>query len=635
MGGGLLQLVAYGAQDAYITGNPHITFWKVMYKRHTNFAMEAMRVNFTGSPTYGQRSVVVVNRNADLMFRTYLEVTLPDTRYSALGTTVLGSTVTGSTVPSTSTAGVLWTAGGRRRLGYLLIQQVEIEIGGQVMDRHYGEWMYLWESLTSPYDQSVRLDQMLGYNAEGAVTSPQGCGGRPTVMYIPLSFWFCRNPGLALPLIALQYHEVRLNFIFRPATDLVQNAYGYNSSGVAQTWPGGVPTAAQLLPRFKDAAVYVDYIYLDTDERRRFAQQTHEYLIDQLQYGLQQSVTSQTVRLDLTLNHPVKELVWVFQDARKLDCSLPATTTGAALPYTQPFSYDDIADRCRLQLNGQDRFDERYGDYFWKVQPYQHHSGGGFEQHAQVQLPLTGSVLGSMYMTFTLTGTATGFPIKNVATAQDGTLVLTGGATYAQYQSAGYPLLTIVSATDLTTAAQNVAANAPGLLVGSYALTLVKDPSGAGAASACTITKIGTGAAVPATGATGVADVIQITAMYDPNQGTTDPISGITGVPSFTTTNYAQAGYQQTNQTYPQSVNPINVYSFALAPEEHQPSGSCNFSRIDTTTLVFDSITGDSTGAKSAGAFPSKAYPYLFRMYAVNYNIFRVMSGMGGLAYSN
>ena len=179
MGGGLLQLVAYGAQDAYITGNPHITFWKVLYKRHTNFAMEAMRVNFTGSPSYGQRSVVVVNRNADLMFRTYLEVTMPDTRASATG----------------AAHNVMWTTGGRRRLGYLLIQQVEIEIGGQVMDRHYGEWMYLWESLSSPVDQSIRLDQMLGDGAQGTSTTPQGCGGRPAVLYIPLSFWFCRNPG--------------------------------------------------------------------------------------------------------------------------------------------------------------------------------------------------------------------------------------------------------------------------------------------------------------------------------------------------------------------------------------------------------------------------------------------------------
>ena len=603
MGGGLLQLVAYGAQDAYITGNPHITFWKVMYKRHTNFAMEAMRVNFTGSPAYGQRSVVVVNRNADLMFRTYLEVTLPDTRATATG----------------AAQDVLWTAGGRRRLGYLLIQQVEIEIGGQVMDRHYGEWMFLWESLTSNYDQSVRLDQMLGANVGGTYSTPAGCNGRPAVLYIPLSFWFCRNPGLALPLIALQYHEVRLNFIFRQATDLVQNI---TTNGT--TWPGGVAAAAAALPRFKDAAVYVDYIYLDTDERRRFAQQSHEYLIDQLQYGLQQSITSQTVRLDLTLNHPVKERVWVYQDARMLDCSLVGQSFASvpAANNTQPFQYADIANRCRLQLNGQDRFDERYGDYFWKVQPYQHHSGGAFEVHAATSLTastVTGSTAGSVYAVFSGNISASGV-ITLAANTTVGSIV-TGN------------VMTIVSATVVSTG-NGVAGFGVGATINALA-------SGTANTSGATYsTSITSGV----TGVNGIA----FYAVYDPNNNaSTDPLIN----PSVSGIN---TGFQQTNPDgslqynnngvatnlttgmgYTQSINPINVYSFSLAPEEHQPSGSCNFSRIDTTTLVFDSITGVDGKALVAGSFPSKNYPFLFRMYAVNYNIFRVMSGMGGLAYSN
>ena len=225
MGGGLLQLVAYGAQDAYISGNPHITFWKVLYKRHTNFAMEAFRVNFTGSPQYGQRVVAVVNRNADLMYKTYLEVQLPDT-----------SSVNGG-------AGVSWTSAYERRLGYQLLKKIEVEIGGQIIDTHYGEWLFLWENLTSNFDNSVKMDSMLGGYLGGTETTAVSCGGRPAILYIPLQFWFCRNPGLALPLIALQYHEVRINVTLNPATDLV--------TGTAGT-AGSVASTAAFLPQLKD-----------------------------------------------------------------------------------------------------------------------------------------------------------------------------------------------------------------------------------------------------------------------------------------------------------------------------------------------------------------------------------------------
>ena len=464
MGGGLLQLVAYGAQDAYITGNPHITFWKVLYKRHTNFAIEAMRVNFTGAPVYGQRVVATVNRNADLVWKTYVEVTLPDTSGPDL------------TADETGADDVYWSAGVQRRLGYALLQQIEVEIGGQIIDRHYGEWLYLWETLTADFSQAYKLDGLVGGALGGTATGALECRGRPNVLYIPLQFWFNRNPGLALPLIALQYHEVRFNITLNDATNLV-------STNAANSDANTVTKAAARLPALRDMALYLDYVYLDVDERRRFAQESHEYLIDQLQFEGQQQITTSSSRLDLTLNHPVKELIWVFQDARYTDCSyvgqINDPNTAAASTSTLPFTYNDIANRCRIQLNGQDRFDERYGDYFWKVQPYQHHTAGGSNPN---------------------------FGIRS------------------QQTSSG-----------------------------------------------------------------------------------SNPEPVVQG-----------------------RANPINVYSFALQPEEHQPTGTCNFSRIDTATLVFDSV---ASGV--AGTYPSKSYPYNFRLYAVNYNIFRIMSGMGGLAYSN
>jgi hypothetical protein len=489
--------------------------------------MEAFRVNFTGKPQYGQRVVAVINRNADLMYKTYLEVQLPDT----------------------VTANVKWTSAFERRLGYQLLKKIEVEIGGQIIDTHYGEWLYLWENLTSNFDNSVKLDSMVGGYLGGTETSAVSCGGRPAILYIPLQFWFCRNPGLALPLIALQYHEVRINVTLNPAVDLVTGTAGTS---------GSVSTNAVSLPQLTDMSLYIDYIYLDVDERRRFAQQSHEYLIDQLQFGLQQTITTSSARIDLTLNHPVKELVWVFQDARKTDCASELTTNAG---FTQPFSYDDIVNRARLQINGQDRFDERYGDYFWKVQPYQHHTGGAFwPVRAQV------TTLATTTITITAADTSVNGDVLTINPGAGG--LPTGAGPY------------IAEGALVTSATAGIFA--PGTIISAF----------------------GTGSGLA--GTYNLSEPALVNGTLTSNLIITLP-----------------------NVNYAPHLNPINVYSFAIQPEEHQPSGTCNFSRIDTTTLVFDSIS-------AAGiAKPTKATPFNFRLYAVNYNIFRVMSGMGGLAYSN
>ena len=425
MGGGLLQLVAYGAQDAYLSGNPQITFWKGLFKRHTNFAMEPFRVNLSGEANWGVKHSAILGRHADLLYSTYIEVVLPP-------------------------GGVFNNSSGR--LGYNLVKYVELDIGGQLIDRLYGEWLFLWDSLSSANVTGAKLSTMVGMSsADGAYTvpSPALCNigsGRvstPTVCYIPLTFFYTKNPGAALPLIALQYHEVKLNIQWNDQKLLAGN---FNSP-------------ATSTPQPIQAAVYVDYIYLDTEERRRMAQQSHEYLIEQTQYNEDKGISSYNNRIDLTFNHPVKELVWVVQPSNYTDCRLAGAGTRL-----RPFTYDRNAVYEQwIQINGQDRLDKRYGDYFNKVQPYQHHTG-----------------------------------------------------------SAGYIL----------------------------------------------------------------------------SDGTIVPQVG------------------------------VYMYSFALRPEEHQPSGTCNFSRIDTATIV---ITID--GAQTIS--PDTDQTWDVRVYGVNYNILRIMSGMGGLAYSN
>ena len=354
MGGGLMQLVAYGAQDIYLTGNPQITFFKVVYRRHTNFAVESIEQTFNGQFGAGKKFSVTVSRNGDLLSNVYLEC----------------------------------TCSGAQSDCFDVVDYVECEIGGQVIDKHYGEWMELWCDLTHGSDKAAMLTAMRAGSA-----TEKG--------YVPLQFWFCRNPGLALPLIALQYHEVKLNVQCKASVGNVS-----------------------------DVQVFCDYVFLDTDERRRFAQVSHEYLIEQVQYsnainaGSGADTANVNKQTELRFNHPVKELVWVLsQDGALVECA-----------------------DALLQLNGHDRFKRRTGKYFSKVQRYQHHTGNG-----------------------------------------------------------------------------SMAAH---------------------------------------------------------------------------------------------------VYSFALKPEEHQPSGTCNFSRIDNAVMNIN-FTQDGTKANE------------LRVYAVNYNVLRIMSGMGGLAYSN
>merc|ERR1712054_395351 len=216
MGGGLMQLVAYGAQDVYLTGNPQITFWKVTYRRYTNFSMESIEQTFNGQADFGRRVTCTISRNGDLAYRTYLQITLPEI---------------GQSLNSSGNVYARWLDSP----GEQLISQVEVEIGGQRIDRQYGDWMHIWNQLTLSKEQERGYNKMIGNTTQltyicdpnfAAVDGPcsadgvrQVCAPRnalpETTLYVPLQFWYCRNPGLALPLIALQYHEVKINLDIR------------------------------------------------------------------------------------------------------------------------------------------------------------------------------------------------------------------------------------------------------------------------------------------------------------------------------------------------------------------------------------------------------------------------------------
>ena len=301
MTGALVQVVAQGAQDPAITGNPQITFFKGVYRRHTNFAMEEIQQDFNGSVNFGGRATATISRNGDLIADCVLQVRLPkltDGHYVG-------------------------------NVGHRLIEEVDLEIGGQRVDKHYADWLTIWSELTLPAAKEVGYKTMIG----GAGSNSTGTHVGDEILYVPLVFFFNRNPGLALPLIALQYHEVKLAFKFAKYEDLLQEL-------ATPTTP-----ASPL-----EASLFVNYIYLDTDERRRFAQTAHEVLVDQLQFTGKECGK----KIRLNFNHPVKELVWVVKS--------PGSDT-----------FEKVA-KAKLSLNGHDRIQERPGSYFNLVQPYLRHT---------------------------------------------------------------------------------------------------------------------------------------------------------------------------------------------------------------------------------------------------------------------
>lgn len=407
-----MQLVAYGAQDVYLTGSPQITFFKTIYRRHTSFSVESIEQTFNGTVQWGRKVSATLSRSGDLVTDVILEITLKK---------------------DTSTGGTYYPAEA-------LIEEVELEIGGQRIDKHYSDWFRVYDSLFRKNEERVQYRRMTDFvDGEADDTVKR--------FYLPLIFFFNRSPGMALPLIALQYHEVKLNI------QLASSVHGIQSGGIND------PLNVQM---------YVDYVYLDTDERRRFAQVSHEYLIQQLQFTGDEAIkleenTAVTKNIRLNLNHPTRFLAWVIKGPRHGQYSgAPVSDYANIGNYAEALAPLKSA---KLQLNGHDRFSERRGSYFNLVQPWQ--------------------------------------------------------------------------------------------------ATRARAPAG------------------------------------------------------------------------------VYMYSFSLKPDEHQPSGTCNFSRIDTATLSLTTKAAKHRGNLVTNVLSEDDTTFAttdltaIKVFAENFNVFRIMSGMGGLAYSN
>lgn len=341
MPGGLMQLVAYGHQDIYLSGNPQITFFKVVYRRHTNFSIEAVEQVFESTADFGKKVSCKISRIGDLMSKVYLQITLPALTQSQNSST--------------------WQ-GYANSIGNVLIKYVDIKIGGQLIERHYGEWLEMYSDLYFDEAKRRNYNTMIGKYDSDVSLETNALTNK--TYYVPLQFWFCRNPGLSLPLIALLEHEVRIDIEFRPLSEITKS----DTAIITPTQSSNGNTASIV-----DASLYVDYIYLDNVEKTTFAQNTHEYLIERVQRHPDVFIPASTAsdRIKLQFTDPVKELVWAITTDTN---STANTSTGNNLMKFSSTSGVDTFSTLTIQMGGGDRFSARNADYFRLVQPYQHYT---------------------------------------------------------------------------------------------------------------------------------------------------------------------------------------------------------------------------------------------------------------------
>ena len=507
MGGGLLQLVVKGNQDVHLTGNPQITFFKKVHKQHTNFAMESIEQHFNGTVDFGRKLNCIISKNGDLIHKMYLCIVLPK--------------IDCETSSENKFRWLNW-------IGHNIIKKVHIEIGGQIIDEHYGEWMHIWNELSQDKGKQEGYANMVGnvprltQVIQGNNNSDKSSSTIPeTTLYIPLQFWFCNSPGLALPLIALQYNEVKIVVELNDSTSCCW-AYGkYKNSP----------------PSLINASLFIDYIYLDTVERRNFAQQKHEYLIEQLQFNGQEILNTQTNKIKLNFNHPVKELVWVVQPISNIDISYTANLGGP-----QFFNFTDNIDSTYFSGTPND--------------PLGGGMSGGNSNNISWGLPITNNAT-----------------IINDSNLNTISAPLSGQSNNTQLSNNGFHSITTNSIHTETLGANNV--------------NLPLYDSGYNPILSCKIQINGHDRFSKRDGR--YFNLVQ-------------PYQHHTNIPS----------------------TGINMYSFSLKPEDHQPSGSCNFSKVDTSNLLFTLTTNSVILQRKCN----------IRIYAVNYNILAIDAGMGRLAYS-
>ncbi len=542
MTGGLMQLVAYGAQDVYLTGNPQITFFKIVYKRHTNFAIEPIEQTVNGDESFGSSLTCTIAKNGDLITKMYIKCT----------------------VSLTGTGGKFaWV----NKLGHALLEEVELLIGGSRIDKQYYGWLNLWYELARVTSHSRGYDKMIGNNSSMTQLSTDA---KTATVYIPLQFFCNKFNGLAIPIIALQYHDVRIDFKLKNSTELIVKE-----------------SCATVTATISNISLLCNYVFLDSEERKRFASAAHEYLIEQTQSSLNESVDTTSNIYNLNFSHPCKSIYWYMQNGNFISGK-------SFLSYEPDSSYiyrSGYSDMNETLLN---------------TATIRYVLSQIYSNAGTVTLSLNGS------------GTATAGSETSATTYNHHSITAGSAVIKANYSS-----LTNINNTSNT------------------AECSASDVSNWEVVTALSIDNISTPIITLMSSITRTTDTSNNghsnydIVVYQWNNygkyldGSTNPISSsllkLNGHERFSEQSNEFFNYLQAYETHRSTPKDgINLYSFAINPLEHQPSGTCNFSRIDNATLnlSFDTDVSTISGNKLS-------------IFTLNYNILRIMSGLAGMAYSN
>lgn len=373
-GGGLIQITSIGYQDIYLIGDPEISLFKSVYKRHTHFSVETIEEKFDSDVDFGNTCTKILPRVGDLLSNIILKLnigTLNPEFYEILKNNEEEHCDEFNDCPCAQciedeykdTIEFGWV----NSLGHAIIDSVSLEIGGIEIDKQYGEWLEIWSELTLTEEKKKGYNNMVGKVDPNVFSVSEFCGDME--LYVPLQFWFCRNIGWSLPIMSLWYQDVKLIFKFKK---------------FEQLWVSAQPNTSPKKTNF-DASLLIDYIYLDIDERKKFSKESQIYLIEQLQYSENNSSDGCVFNLELSFNHPVKELIWLLQreDAIGYPNGVYPNTNYPIGNDWFNFSTFAARNNCKTQetfcegsiyFNGEEIFRKRESKYFRIIEPYKKHT---------------------------------------------------------------------------------------------------------------------------------------------------------------------------------------------------------------------------------------------------------------------